>query len=188
VSCIWDAWDSPIARSLHYELTINSDCTGVDNDQETVNQLKDADVFNNIVVGDVQRLEELPIAPESFDVIVAGDIIEHISNPGKMLDGIHRLLKSNGALIISTPNSFGLPGFVRYVVGDFHEGRQHVLSFNAITLAQFLERHGYMLDACMTCHQRPTSTSLLFRAGKCVLQRFPRFGGTLLFVARIAGK
>jgi 2-polyprenyl-3-methyl-5-hydroxy-6-metoxy-1,4-benzoquinol methylase len=41
-----------------------------------------------------------------FDVIVAGDIIEHIANHGKFLECCRRHLKRGGRLIITTPNPF----------------------------------------------------------------------------------
>lgn len=43
-----------------------------------------------------------------FDVIFAGDIIEHLSNPGLFLQSCRRNLKNGGRIIITTPNVFNL--------------------------------------------------------------------------------
>ena len=174
-------------QSLHQRLTEIADCVGIDLDKETVDQLQKRGVFQNVMVGDAERLDALPVKLELFDIVVAGDIIEHLSNPGKMLDGIKRLLKPNGCLLLSTPNSMGLPAYLRYVTGRFHEGLQHVLCFNPITLAQLLQRHGYYVAESFSCHERNAQAAhgLLFGAGKAFLQCFPKLGGTLLFVAQV---
>src|ERR1700730_11363519 len=66
-----------LARTtLHQKLTEICDCVGVDIDRQTVEQLKSAGVFNNILVGDAERLQDLPVAPMPFDIVLAGDIID----------------------------------------------------------------------------------------------------------------
>ena len=173
-------------ESLHQLLTDISDCVGIDLDQESIDQLKMHGIFKNVMIGNVEHLEELPTDLELFDVVVAGDIIEHISNPGKMLDGIQRFLKPGGCLLVSSPNSMGLPAYLRYVFGRFREGQQHVLCFNPIALAQLLQRHGYRITESFSCHERHAQAShkQLFKIGKAFLSRFPKFGGTLLFIAQ----
>src|SRR5688572_23739558 len=74
-------------KSLHWSLSQIATVVGVDHGEATVNQYRNLGIFTNIVVGNVERLYELEIN-ETFDVIVAGDVIEHISNPGLMLEGI----------------------------------------------------------------------------------------------------
>lgn len=174
-------------RSLHRKLTDASDCTGIDLDATTVAQLDEAGVFKNILVGDVERLEEFQARFKPFEIVVAGDIIEHLSNPGRMLDGIRPLLGPGGQLFISTPNALGLPGFLRQLRGTFREGQQHVLCFNAMTLAQLLERHGYEVIETLTCHHQFAQANhpRSFKLGTALLRRFPRLGGTLLMAARV---
>lgn len=93
-------------------------------------------MFTNAIAGNVERLEEVKISGQ-FGLIVAGDIIEHLSNPGLMLDGVKRFCAPQTTLAISMPNAFGLPGFVRYFLGRFREGDEHVLSFNRFNPAIF---------------------------------------------------
>ena len=42
---------------------------------------------------------------EEFDFVVSNQVIEHTHNPGNYLHQINRILKTNGTLIISVPNS-----------------------------------------------------------------------------------
>ncbi len=54
-----------------------------------------------------------------FDVIVAGDVIEHLHNPGLFLDNMHRHLKKGGILFIATPNVKAI-GYLPFKGNDFH--------------------------------------------------------------------
>jgi SAM-dependent methyltransferase len=174
-------------QSLHWKPTQASETVGVDYSIAVIDEYRKLGVFTNIVAGDVERLDELPIT-QKFDVVIAGDIIEHLSNPGRMLDGIKRFCTSETRVIITTPNAFGAPNFLRYSAGTFREGAEHVMSFNQQNLATLLDRHGYSLSELHTCFQ-PRSmeqhVSAFFTLGRKVFEFFPRFGGTLLVVAKV---
>jgi 2-polyprenyl-3-methyl-5-hydroxy-6-metoxy-1,4-benzoquinol methylase len=45
-----------------------------------------------------------PFADETFDVILFTEVIEHLHKPLHALNEIHRVLKTKGKLILSTPN------------------------------------------------------------------------------------
>lgn len=59
--------------------------------------------LHNLVCGDATHL---PLKGESFDIILALDIIEHLDDDTQAIDEFNRLLKSRGVLIIFTP-AFG---------------------------------------------------------------------------------
>jgi len=54
-------------------------------------------------------VDKIPFKNEFFDLIIAGEIVEHIYDTDFFLQEIYRLLKKDGFLLISTPNiaSFG---------------------------------------------------------------------------------
>lgn len=52
--------------------------------------------------------ESLPFSPESFDVVIAGDVIEHSANPRDFVAGCARVVKPGGMLFLATPNRFSL--------------------------------------------------------------------------------
>jgi SAM-dependent methyltransferase len=58
-------------------------------------------VRGKVIKGDAQYM---PIKSESFDNIVAGEIIEHLEKPEIFLKECYRVLRKNGRLIITTPN------------------------------------------------------------------------------------
>jgi len=174
-------------RVLHAKLRrICRDIVGVDYDKATVQALVQRG-FTEIICGDVQQLEELPLA-QTFDVIVCGDLIEHLGKPGSMLEGIKTRMDKDAELLISTPNAFGLLQFARYAGNVFREGNDHVLSFSIFTLHNLLQRHGFCIAEAYTCYCTPPSKQserFRYALGKPFLQLFPKFGGTLLVVARL---
>ena len=44
-----------------------------------------------------------------FDVIVTGEILEHLPNQGLFLENAERHLKKKGVQILTTPNALALP-------------------------------------------------------------------------------
>jgi 2-polyprenyl-3-methyl-5-hydroxy-6-metoxy-1,4-benzoquinol methylase len=52
------------------------------------------------VAGDA---EQLAFASNSFDVVLASEVVEHLWNPHSFFDEVHRVLRANGHLIIETP-------------------------------------------------------------------------------------
>jgi SAM-dependent methyltransferase len=46
--------------------------------------------------------ENLPFANESFDVIISTQVLEHVDDPKKVVEDLHRVLKRGGLLILST--------------------------------------------------------------------------------------
>ena len=84
-----------------------SQLIGVDTDQDGVKQMK-KDGYNVIEA----NAEDMNLGRQ-FECIVAGELIEHLSNQGLFLENIKRHLVENGTLIITTPNAFSIVSFWR---------------------------------------------------------------------------
>ena len=172
-----------IKQSLHAKITPICNAVGVDYSQEMVDECEKRGLFNNIIIGDVEDLPALSL-PQKFDIILAGDIIEHLSNAGRMLDGVRSLLHDNGELILTTPNAFGLPNYLRFIFDRFREGQEHVTAFNIQNIYNLLTRHGFRVKEWYGCYQSNAQRSgYLFNVGKAILSTMPRFGGTLFIIA-----
>lgn len=173
-------------QSLHWKLSKQADVVGVDYSAEVIEEYKRLGIFNNIFQGDVQRLEDLKFEG-TFDVVIAADIIEHLSNPGGMLTGIKQLCNDASRVVITTPHAFGLPNFIRFLWGNFTDGAEHVMTFNFDNMHNLLVRQGYGIEKFVTCFQNHASSSkVLFPIGKRIFTTFPKLGGTILVVAHIS--
>jgi SAM-dependent methyltransferase len=49
------------------------------------------------------------LAPDSFDIVILTEVIEHVSNPLEFIKSIVRLLKPGGRTVITTPNKSFYP-------------------------------------------------------------------------------
>jgi len=71
--------------------------------------------ITDYVQEDIQ--EETPFDSNSFDLIFALDILEHVENPSIAIDEILRILKEDGFLFISVPTESILLTIVRRMIG-----------------------------------------------------------------------
>jgi glycosyltransferase involved in cell wall biosynthesis/ubiquinone/menaquinone biosynthesis C-methylase UbiE len=62
-----------------------------------------------------------------FDVVVAGDIIEHLSRPGELLRQIQQVLRPGGQVLLSVPNFGHWYPRVRVATGTFGYDRRGIL-------------------------------------------------------------
>lgn len=52
----------------------------------------------------VAKGERLPFPDKYFDVVLMSEVIEHVENEKETISEVHRILKKNGKLILSTPH------------------------------------------------------------------------------------
>jgi 2-polyprenyl-3-methyl-5-hydroxy-6-metoxy-1,4-benzoquinol methylase len=86
----------------------------------------------------------LPAFAEPFDMIVFGDVLEHLKNPVAVLQQLSASLKEDGAVIISLPNVANLYVRLSLLLGRFDYqdrgilDRTHLHFFTRKTFRQFL--------------------------------------------------
>jgi SAM-dependent methyltransferase len=59
----------------------------------------------------------LPFEPESFDVVVAGEVLEHVRDPARLVGDVLAVLRPGGSLVGSVPNAFRLKNRLRFLLG-----------------------------------------------------------------------
>lgn len=79
---------------------------------------------------------DIPCESEEFDVVVSFETIEHISDHRKMISEIKRVLKSDGVLIISTPEKSIYSDQANYS-NPYHEKELYEEEFVQILSEQF---------------------------------------------------
>ena len=97
----------------------------------------------NIVKADVETME----LDEKFDLIVAGELIEHLSNPGAFLERARKHLKEGGRLVLTTPNPWDWTRFVRAVLRmPLIPVKDHVCWYDEQMIANLGNRYGFKVE------------------------------------------
>lgn len=128
---------------LHYQLCRRfADChvVGLDIEAQAIEQLERMGF--EVVQGDAHQLPYR----QAFDTIVAGELLEHLQNPGLFLTSCAGALKPGGRLVLSTPNVFTPLLSLMYLKnGDRAFNPDHAVWFCPQTIRVLLARSGFSL-------------------------------------------
>jgi len=61
--------------------------------------------------------EPLDFADASFDVVVAGELLEHLRDPHRVVADVRRVLRPAGTFVASVPNAYRLKNRLRFLLG-----------------------------------------------------------------------
>lgn len=138
-----DAW-------LHDQLDkVASDLVGLDIDADGVDHARTAGfTAHQVDCTDPEAVHALGLEPAR--VVVAGELIEHLSNPGAFLEAAHSLVAEGGELVITTPNAHGLMNSGAALAGYEVNHPDHVTLFSIITLTRLLQQHGWTITTAAT--------------------------------------
>lgn len=82
--------------------------------------------------------EQLPFSDEMFDIILFTEVIEHmLTDPQKILNEIYRVLRTDGLLVVTTPNVASLRNRLKLLLG------KNVHPKNFYTVPYLYQRHYY---------------------------------------------
>ena len=101
-----------------------------------------------IYFADVMKLENVDIQ-ETFDLIICGELINHIENPGLMLKGLRRFMNRESLLIITTPNQYSLHRMIKIFLGkeDAQWIHPEVVAWHSFgTLRHLTERCSFFVE------------------------------------------
>jgi ubiquinone/menaquinone biosynthesis C-methylase UbiE len=85
---------------------------GLDYDYKSLRNHK---TIKHLIQGDISSL---PFASETFDLITANMVFEHLNDPQKQLSEIFRILKPGGSLVFHTPNSMSYGTFLAKAIPE----------------------------------------------------------------------
>src|SRR5437016_4526418 len=113
-------------------------CLGVDIWGEEVEKRRQVGL--NVVTANVETMR----LGKTFDLIVAGDLIEHLANPGEFLSRAFAHLRDQGYLCIVTPNAFSVNTVLKSLLGiGTQVNAEHTCWYDPTTLGQLLKRYGF---------------------------------------------
>jgi 2-polyprenyl-3-methyl-5-hydroxy-6-metoxy-1,4-benzoquinol methylase len=142
VGCVDESVESALAqgdRWLHARISkVAKEAVGLDFLEGAVQALQTRGYA--IVTADAESFS----LGRTFEVVVAADIVEHLSNVGRFLDSARRHMSERSLLVITTPNPFNVEQFFHALVsGTVNVNPTHTQWFDPRTLRALLERHGF---------------------------------------------
>ena len=130
-------------RGLHERLAEEaSSLVGLDVEEEGVRWATERGFEAHAV--DAQSPEAVAaLGLERADVVVAGEVIEHLDAPGPFLRAMHELVTPVGLLVVTTPNAYRLLNFLAPAAGVELVHPDHTAWHSPHTLANLLARNGW---------------------------------------------
>src|SRR4051812_42705091 len=142
--------DNPVW--LHGRLAaVTSRLVGLDLDGEGVERARAAGFEAHLAdASDASQLRGLGL--ERADLVIAGEVIEHVERPGDLLEALHELVAPGGRLAVTTPNAASLLNPLA-AAGRFELiNPDHVSFYSWYTLTNLMARHGWRVTRVVTYH------------------------------------
>ncbi|MCC6502382.1 MAG: class I SAM-dependent methyltransferase [Deltaproteobacteria bacterium] len=162
---------------LEFTGRLGMDSTGIDISEEMVNAGKEAGL--NCQVQDLFEMKG------SFDLLTYWDVIEHVSDPRKVLEKTRTLLSPGGEVILQTPCT----GIVSELFGDkwlYYLPVQHLHLFSQDSLFKLLSETGFSVVSWVrfgSCNPKGSIPDVNKRAMDTIAKRMG-IGDTIVVRAR----
>jgi 2-polyprenyl-3-methyl-5-hydroxy-6-metoxy-1,4-benzoquinol methylase len=158
--------------------SVSAETVGIDVDADAVASMRAAG--HDVVLADAQSVD----LGRTFDVVHAGELIEHLDNPSGFLAGVRRHMRPDSVLLLTTPNAFRFTNFL-YRLGTSRAkvNRDHTCWYCEDTLTWLLERNGFsVVESRYLHHTTPGRLrSVASRAARALLPE--RLAWNTIFVA-----
>jgi SAM-dependent methyltransferase len=132
---------------LHEVLAVEAiSAVGVDADAAGVERARELGFA--AYAGDVESRESLTaLALDPAEIVVAGELIEHLDNPGEFLEAVKELVAPGGRLVLTTPNAHALTNVLGGLAGRELVNPDHVAWLSWRTIETLLGRHGWNVES-----------------------------------------
>lgn len=139
----------------------------------------------------------LKVKSNTADLVIALEVIEHLFDTDLFLSEVHRVLKPNGFLILSTPNLASLPNRLRLLLGGYPKyleysraGAGHIHLYTPTVISRQLADNSFKIIKLTSpnflCPYITKTWSPVFLREFCMAlgDLFPSIGSHLIIVAQ----
>jgi len=141
-----------------------NEVVGVDADREALAEAERLGIETHWA--DLDQPLDFPDA--GFDVVVAGELLEHLRDPKRLVAEIRRVLRPGGTFVASVPNAYRLKGRLRFLAGRAPESDPtHLQLFSPADvralLAAFQDPHvHFVAGRLVPLHARLFANDIVF--------------------------
>lgn len=174
LGCVDQVADGLPLAPLHRRVSaVARRCVGVDIVESDVRSLRDEGL--EVVLADATSPDLLGAVGRPFDVVVAGEIIEHVLNVGGLMSAARSVLSPDGVLVVTTPNPYVIWGSLSIMLGRYGGNVDHVASFCPYEMAEIADRTGFRLTAWFGERKRePGKRGTLLLLARLFTRLYPR--------------
>jgi 2-polyprenyl-3-methyl-5-hydroxy-6-metoxy-1,4-benzoquinol methylase len=139
-----------LAQYIH-KMNPDSYIVGLDQSCEVINETKKN--LNEFYLIDLDT-EQIPVFEKKFDLVILGDVLEHLKRPDLLLNELHNYLIDDGKVIISIPNIALATVRCQLLMGDFNYqstgilDNSHLRFFTYHTIRKLIKSAGYKIIKC----------------------------------------
>ena len=160
-------------------------------------QDKAAQVCKTVLIADLES--GLPAAVNGvYDLVVFSHLLEHLRNPSRVLNNVHRVLAPDGIVAVALPNVLNWRSRVRFVLGQFEyeEGgimdNTHLRFYTFASGRRLLESNGFLVSTATVEGIFPLARKI--RLPSRIVGRLDKFAGSywpglfgwqLLYIANV---
>lgn len=174
---------------LHERLcNVSRRCLGIDIDPDGIRFLRERLGFKDVVCANLLEDEVPEVSLEKWDVVVAGELIEHMDEPVRFLSGVRRVcLDRVQTLVATVPNALCWTNTRMATQHAEYINSDHRYWFTPYTLAKVASRAGLKptsFQFCRSCPPQAPSFGDYVRLGRALdyhmMRRYPALRETIV--------
>jgi len=174
-------------KHLHIKLLdITKELYGIDYNKQGLEYLERQYKITNLYYGNVEKLADIEIN-KKFHFILAGELIEHLNNPGLFLEGVQKFMDEDSILLLTTPNAYSLKTFAHLFTGYEQIEGDHSLILSFSTALKLLSRYNLKITrwvvACET--QKSKKSKIMSPFFDKVYKLIPQVSDKLILFCKI---
>jgi 2-polyprenyl-3-methyl-5-hydroxy-6-metoxy-1,4-benzoquinol methylase len=184
--------DSPFTQekldrgtALHPKIeSVASELVGVDIDGLALAALGSMCDKTDQICCDIESATLLEkLSGREFDVVVCADVIEHLNNPGAMLENLVKVMQPGSKLVITTINALAIKLVLRALFAREAVHPDHVAYYSFATLKHLLERSGFSMEDDVQTFLYPFKNRLLTAVQSPFYRLFPNVADGIIVSA-----
>lgn len=165
---------------LHLELKkVTKDLLGLDNDKASLDLYRSITSDTQVIEGDIMNGQLGDSLPRNFEIVLLGEILEHLKNPHQAVENLHNNFSAGTILVVTTPNYSSLGYFSAALHNTEMIHPDHYWYFSPITVLKIFPADKFELVDFNFGMYFQKSKKINF-----VLRRFPFLGECIIAVLK----